>query len=567
MSSNKDIDSIISGISDDQLDAVFDLVNDIRLEEEINPISKFKTDRADQLAFIGNEHKINIALCGNQWGKSMAMAYKVVSIATGVDKGCRHQPDPTRDLEIVVIGPTWSKITETIQKDIINLLRKDQYHTKSNGTYINKMIINGPGGSKTKVLFMPSSVDKKQDSQEFEGSRYHYAFVDEGISPDLFRKILIRLGSQKGYFYQAFTRLPETLHLCQHLIDLEKGQGDFKYLIDMGLVNIIKAATIDNKYLDEEEKSSMMIGAGNGLDIKLYEKYSKLSTLETNYQQIREDLLRQMSANFKARILGIIDKPKGSVFNFREYVNNKPYNMFSMIELASIMMVEEGRWDICHDYGQSRPATWILCWTSLKTGTIYIIDEVYQTDMSLQQSAESCYELMQRWECYGQVKCIFADKQIRDAGRRDNRTDSQLTIEQQYKAKFTLSGDPCFPSNIQWICRQTDKNNKLHTISTLAEMIDEENPLTPGLPYIRISHKCVNTVNELRMLRWSTKIHKQSGAEYEDTDGEDHAIDPIRYMINNKVNYQVWSDRFRRKAEFNELSYSIGGSGNPLFML
>ena len=212
LSDLSNIDKIIARVPDNKLDTVLELVNAIRHEQSKNPLLKFKTDRKDQMEFIGNKFKINIALCGNQWGKSFAMAYKIAAIATGVDKSARHQPDPTRPLEIVVVGPSWAKITETIQKDLMSLLREDQYSTKSNGTYINKMVIKGPNKSETKVLFMPSSSEKKQDSQEFEGSRYHYAFVDEGITPDLFRKVLVRVGSQKGYFYQAFTRLPETMH-------------------------------------------------------------------------------------------------------------------------------------------------------------------------------------------------------------------------------------------------------------------------------------------------------------------------------------------------------------------
>ena len=566
LSDLSNIDKIIARVPDNKLDTVLELVNAIRHEQSKNPLLKFKTDRKDQMEFIGNKFKINIALCGNQWGKSFAMAYKIAAIATGVDKSARHQPDPTRPLEIVVVGPSWAKITETIQKDLMSLLREDQYSTKSNGTYINKMVIKGPNKSETKVLFMPSSSEKKQDSQEFEGSRYHYAFVDEGITPDLFRKVLVRVGSQKGYFYQAFTRLPETMHLAHHLIDLEKGQGDFKYLLDMGLVNIIQAANIENKYLDEEEKMALMIGAGNGLDIEMFKKYEPIM-YKTDEESLRtkESLLNKMTDNFKARILGIVDRPKGSVFNFREQVVGKDYNMFSMKEFVNILMSEQGRWDILHDYGQSRPATWILCFTSNKTGTTYQVDEVYETGMSIQESAEACYELMQRWEVYGQVKCIFADKQIRDPGKRDKRTDSQLTIEQQYKAKCMSNGDPCFPPNITWLCRQSDKNNKTHTLSVLSELISEENPLTPGFPYMRFSYKCIHTVKEYKMLRWSTKVHKQSGAEYEDTDGEDHAIDPCRYMINNKVNAQIWSARHRVQVEFNELAYGCGASANPLF--
>lgn len=561
------IDEIISTLSDAQVDYVFDLVNDIRIEQAKNPLLLFKKDRKDQMEFIGDDYKINIALCGNQWGKSFAMAFKIAAIATGQDEGARHQPDPTRPLEIVVVGPSWGKITETIQKDLMTLLRDDQYEKKSNGTYYNKFIITAPNGGITKVLFMPSSTDKKADSQEFEGSRYHYAFIDEGITPDLYRKILVRVGSQKGYFYQAFTRLPDTMHLAHHLMDLEKGQGEFAYQIEMGLVNITQAATIDNKYLDKEEREAMMIGAGTGEDFKLFAQYEPLMGLtDEESTKKKQEIISNMTDLFKARIFGIINRPAGSVFNFREQVGDKDYNMFSFSEFAPIIMQEPGRWDILHDYGQSAPATWILTFTSHKTGTTYQVDEVYRSNMSIEESAQECCAMMKRWKVYGKINSIFADKQIRDQGRREKRTDSQITIEQQYKCKYDAVGDPCFPPNIVWVCKQSDKNNKTHTLSVLGEMIEEQNPLTPGLPYMRFSYKCGNTVKEYKMLRYATKIHKQSGADYEDTDGEDHAIDPCRYMVNNKVNAAMWAARHKQRVEFNELAFSVGASANPLFM-
>lgn len=565
--SESEIEKIIRHLTDPEVDYVFDLVNDIRIEQAKNPRLKFKTDREKQMKFIDNSHKISIALCGNQWGKSFAMAYKIVIVALGLDLDAPHQPDPTRPLEIVVVGPSWYKISETIQKDLFSLLRPDEYTTKSNGPYINKVVIKAPNGGETKILFMPSSSEKKQDSQEFEGSRYHYAFVDEGISPSLFQKILVRLGSQKGRFYQAFTRLPETLHLAHHLIDLEKGRGDFKHLIDLGWVQIIQAANVENKYLDEEEKLSMMAAAGTGDDLKLFKKYEPLMFLDDKESlDQKEEYLKQMTNEFKARILGIVDKPAGSVFNFREQVAGRDYNMFSFKEFAKVLMTEQLVWDLCHDYGQSAPATWLLVATSRNTGTMYIVDEVYARGMSIEQSAQECCKMVKRWKVYGKIRHIYADKQIRDSGRKDKRTDSGITIMSQYRNKVDADGDPCFPNNIQWICKQSDKNHKLHTIAVTSELIEQKNPFT-GLPSIRISYKCGNTVKEFKMLRWDTKIHKQSGAEYEETEGDDHSIDPVRYMVNNKVNLALWEHRHKIQMEFNKMAFEVGGSANPLMLV
>ena len=556
-----ELEKQLSSLPREELEALAKNVVKVRQAQAINPRLKFKKDQPKQMKFIDNSHFISIALCGNQFGKSFSMAFKGCSVAVGEDKDAPHQPDPARQLEILFVGPSWEKITEAIQKDVLSMLRDDEIIKKVKvNNYIKKLTVKAPNGGITNMVFMPSSVDKKEDSQEFEGSKYHYVFVDEGISPELFRKILVRLGSLQGRFYQAFTRIPENMHLAHHLIDLEKGTGEFKNLLDKGWVQIIQASTLENKYLDDYSKQVFISGQGTEQDEKLFEEYSA-----TEDKVKKQELLEKMTENFKARILGIVDKPAGACFNFREKVGEDNYNMFSFQELLEIMSQEKGRWDLCHDYGQSAPATWLLLWTSSRTGTTYVVDEVYRANMSIQQSAEECYDMLRRWKCYGHVKCCFADKQIRDPGRKDKRTDTGVTILGQYKSKYTENGDPCFPMNMQWICRQSDKNNKQHTMALLAEMVEEENLFTKGKPYIRWSHKCGNSVKEMKLLRWSTKIHKQSGASYEDTEGHDHSIDPIRYFINNKVNYAIWVHRHKKQMEFNSLSYEVGGSGNPLF--
>ena len=556
-----DLEKHLASLPKEQLEKIAENLVKVRKAQALNPRLKFKKDQPKQMKFIDDSHLISIALCGNQFGKSFSMAFKGCSIAVGEDKGAPHQPDPARPLEMLYVGPSWEKITEAIQKDVLSMFREDEIIKKVKiNNYIKKLTVKAANGGLTNIVFMPSSVDKQESSQEFEGSKYHYVFVDEGISPELFRKILVRLGSNKGRFYQAFTRIPENMHLAHHLIDLEKGIGEFKNLIDNGWIQIIQATTLENKYLDDTSKQMFITGQGTAEDEKLYPLYEK----EQNPVK-KKALLDRMSDNFKARILGIVDRPAGACFNFRERKGEDYYNTFSFTEFAQTMMSEEGRWDLCHDYGQSDPATWILIWTSSKTGTSYVVDEIYRRDMSVQQSAEECYNMLKRWKCYGHVKCCFADKQIKDRGRKDKRTDTGITILDQYRSKHTENGDPCFPMNMQWICRQSDKNNKQHTMALLAEMIEEDNIFTPGKPYIRWSTRCGNSVKELKLLRWGKKTHKQSGATYEDTEGEDHAIDPLRYFINNKVNHVVWNKRHSKQVEFNKLAYEVGGSGNPLF--
>jgi len=113
----------LNSLSREELEELAKKVVKIRQAQAVNPRLKFKKDQPKQIEFIGNKFRINIALCGNQFGKSFSMAYKCSSIAVSEDKDAPHQPDPARPLEILVVGPSWAKITETIQKDIKSLLR------------------------------------------------------------------------------------------------------------------------------------------------------------------------------------------------------------------------------------------------------------------------------------------------------------------------------------------------------------------------------------------------------------------------------------------------------------
>lgn len=550
-------------------------VSDIRVEKFYNPRRLFKTDQPKQMEFIGDTHRFSIALCGNQWGKSFSMAYKIASVATGEDKNAPHQPDPTRILKILVVGPSWSKIDETVQKDLISMLRPDEWEVDiRKGSYIGKMKIFAPNKGVTEILFMPSSTEKKDDSQEFEGSKFDYAFVDEGITPDLFRKIIVRLGSRDGRFYQAFTRLPETLHMAYHLIDLEKGKGDFKYIIDKGWLNIITASNIENKYLSQSQKELLAAGAGTATDMALYEEIIPIwASKNPEDVERKKEIIEQMTDTFKARIFGVIDRPTGAVFNFREEVKGKNYNVIDINELINIWQSEDGYWDLLHDYGQTAPATWTLIWTSRKTGTTYFIDEVYKKNMSHQESCRALHDMLVRWKCYNKVRCCFADKQIRDRSRKDKATDPDVTIEQQYKMKRTEDGEPCVPPNLQFICKQSDKNNFTHTLSMVQSLIEEENPLTPRLPYFRFFYLCENAMREFRTLRWDDKEAKSSENKYEGTLGDDHTIDPTRYYANNKINVPMWEERYKLKMDLEnlreelELEYEIGGMANSLFKM
>lgn len=532
---------LVKDFNDDQLDAFLALLSDIRVEKTKNPLSKFRPDRPEQMSFINSKARITIALCGNRWGKTIAMMYLLSSVATGQNREFKHQPDPSRPLRVWIIGESWTVLNDTILKELKELLRPDQYKVKQQNSFVESMIIYAPNGGQTHVRFIPSGEDGEQ---KFESAALHLVLVDEGIRASLFQQLIFRIGDTDGQMFQAFTRLPENMHLADYLVELESGEGEFAPLLKKGYINLIRGNTYENKYITRQD----------------------LDFLETSVEN--NELLRQ------ARLYGKVTKPQGTVFNFRKTVERAgpdgipreyPYNTFTWGEFISIATKEPGRWDLFHDYGQAAPATWYLVWTSLFTGTSYIIDEVYQENMSIEESVQRCGAMIKKWDCYHSLREIICDDQVTRRGIKQARVDAEVTLMQQYKAQCDDNGDFLIPPQAKWKARRQDKTNTLYTITLLQELIESENPLTPGYPYIRISPKCKKMAKELTMLRWKKVKKNTATIERETTEGEDHAIDPLRYFINNKINHTMWKQRKKLRARRNEMRYLAGGSAVSFF--
>lgn len=534
---------LVRDFGDEQLEAMIKLLSDIRLETRSNPLSRFRKGRTEQMEFIESTHRITIALCGNRWGKTIAMMYHLCSTATGKNPDAKHHPDPSRPLRVWVIGESWPVLNDTILKEITGLLRPDQYETKKQNSYVSSIIIKAPNGGETHVRLIPSGED---GDQKFESAALHYVYIDEGIRASLFRQIIFRTGDSDGQIFQAFTRLPENMHLADYLIDLEDGEGEFAELLRLGYIKIIHGYTKDNIYNTKDD----------------------IAFLEASVSGDEEQ--RQ------ARLYGRVDRPKGAVFNYRGTVRitndkgvsiERPYNDFTFNEFFHIASREEGRWDLLHDDGQAAPASWILVWTSRVTGTSYFVDCVYKAGMSIQESSERAYDMMMRWECYVQVKKCFADKSILQRGRAGERNEVEITTYQQYRDRVMPNGDYCFPPKMKWVMRQRDKNNRRYTLSILQELLETENPLTPNLPYLRFSARCKAIKKELRFLRWFRPKKHTQNVKREITEGDDHCIDPIRYFINNKINHTMWKRRKELRRERNEFKYAAGGSMVPFFKI
>lgn len=538
MNEDTELLDFLSTLSEDELDAVYALANDVVIHENYeDPLSKFKTDRQEQMDFINSVHTVTIALCGNRWGKTFAMCWLLVSIALGRKKDARHQPDPTRILRVWFIAENYKTINDTILKDLTGFMKPGQYKLHKDGPQVTKMVIFGPNGSKMEVLFKPSTADP----DTFESASPHYIFVDEGIKQDLFQRCLIRLGGNRGQYFQCFTRLPQNFRVCAYLMDLEKGRGDFEEIYKAGYVKIIKGYTRQNTYITDEE------------------------------HDLLEKALAKDPVMLKARLKGEMDVPSGAVFNFRDMLCSEDgqefnYNRFSFQEFSEIYDAERGEWYLIHDYGFADPSAFLLVWVDRYTGTVYFIDEVYQKGLSIQRAGELVYDMLQRWGCYFSVKMCIADKQIKSDTRKKNDADNETNILSQYLSTKMPNGDPCFPPQMAWRCKEKDKRRPEYSLQLVKTMIEEENPLTPGFPFYRYSPLMEMTCRENRMLMWRAPPTANSVSQKEVTEGDDHSVACERYFTMARIHHDHWSSLQRGEGESqNELGYLVGASRHSYF--
>lgn len=521
MKRNNKLDTVIENMSEEELEAHLQLIHEIELEELANPLSTFKKGNPKQTDLIHSQHNVTLVLCGNRFGKTFAMCYMLAAIATGELAHARHQPDSNRVLRVWFIAKSYKTLNDEILKTLTGFLRKDQYRTIKDGPYVSKIHIYGPNGEITEVLFKPSTADP----DTFESASLHYIFVDEGITEAMFAGLMIRLGGNNGQYFQCYTRLSYNF-----VTDLAQGKGRFKELLNKGYVKVIEGVTRENVFLTDEEHE-FMEAAMDG------DEFMK-----------------------KARLQGKIDKPQGAVFLMRDVITDPftgeeyNYNLFNFSEILNIL--DELEWYLGHDYGFRDPSVFLLKGVHRKTGTVYNIEEIYQSGLSPQKAGELVYDMLTRWDCYHKVKMCVADKQIK------SKDANATSILSQYLLARMPDGTPCFPPQMGWRCKETDKRDPHQSLQLVNAMIEMENPNTPGFPYYRYSIKCSKTMHELRTIEWREPGLSSNSREI--TKGRDDATAVERYFSMARINVSAWKGRKKDDA-FNEYSYLVGGSRGTYF--
>lgn len=512
--------------SEEEADLVLSLINEVDYQEtNVEPLSKFKKGHPKQEEFINATEDFVIALCGNRFGKTFAMAYKLAAIATGKMPGARHQPHPSRVLRVWFIGETFTSLNDTVYRDLVGFLRKDQFKTLKKGPDVHKITIYADNGGLTEVLFKTSNADP----DTFESAKLHYIFVDEGISPDIFKALGMRMAGCNGQFMQCYTRLA-----YNYITEMSQGRGEFAPLVKDGYVKFIHGSQDDNPFLTDEEKAR-----------------NKIMLANDEFQ-------------YKARIMGIVDRPEGAVFMFQDTKSDEKYNIFEFAELVPLL--SEGSWYLLHDYGFRDPTVWLLVFIHHPTGSAYFVDEVYKSGLGINQSAALCYDMLTRWGCYSDVKLCIADKQIKDERASDHATATNLLA--QYMAATVEEGTmkvPAFPAQMGWIAKQKYKNNQVQSLQLVNTLLSSDNDYTVGKPWYRFSVRCRNTIREIKSLSWKDANEVNTSNNKEFTMGDTHAVDCIRYLSMFRTNITLFNNRGTLSGTEDKYNVYMGRSRGSYF--
>ena len=505
--------------SDKDADAILSLLHEIEYEEShVDPLKKFKHSHKKQQEFINATEDFVIALASNRFGKTFAMCFLLVSIALGKWKKARHQPSTNRVLRIWFVGKDYNVLNDTVLKDITGFMLPHQFKLKKDGPQVTRIYITADDGSKTEILFKP----KSSDISAFESSSPHYIFVDEGVSPTLFKALATRMTGNNAQYFQCFTRLPHTEDE-NFLTDIQKGEGEFAKM--QKYCRFITGELDDNPYMTEVEKQRL------------------------------KDALSGDPLEYNARILGIFERPRGVVFDYKDQIVNlktgesEDWNIFNFSELWNILKKDNGRWLLLHDYGWRDPACWLLLYLDYNTGTTYFVEEIYQSQLNIVDAGNKVHDMLHRWGCFHTIDTCIADKQIRsDTGQAKESSPTSILqhyltckVEVKDSEGHIVSAVPAFPEDMAWICKESYKRKVPESLQWVNTFLTVENPHTPRKPFYRFSPKCKQTIKELKSLKWNEAADISGSVEK--TRGNDHAVACLRYFTMARTNATAWYER------------------------
>lgn len=270
----------------------------------------------------------------------------------------------------------------------------------------------------------------------------------------------------------------------------------------------------DNKpILDEDGKPKLL------MDIIEGSTYENEHVLEADFIQGLESVYRgQMRDRF---LKGEWAAYEGLVYpEFNQVTHVLPHHtiMSYLNGLSSYKL----SWLYGYDFGMASPACYLLAAVDHK-GNIFVLDGFYKAEARIDWQASEMTKL--RWKYKADEEFIYADP---DIFRRKNATNNGLVGKSVAELFFDVD------ASLKLTRGNNDIDNGIIKIkSYLNPYSFHMHPITgnANAPYLYVSDNCPYLVEEFNGYFWQT--NKRGDRVDKPTDGKDHALDTLKYMLSH----------------------------------
>lgn len=476
------------------------MMDDMDTYEEFSPIYRFRLINDHQICFLKSNTKFTIIFAGNQSGKSAVLIFKMILMAKGMLKEFPHKPKPGRPL-MFLFGCTTNEIfRHSLLPEILKWTRPGEVevHKGSSGT-IDSIEIKNSDGSKTIIVVK----SYEAGARRFVSYKFHAIFCDEPFEEAILNEILPRTIAYNAPINLAMTKTPDhTGPKYKWLKQIYKGADKYKKYHDEKKVTIIMASSYDNKVLEKEAIDDALGHHAIG------------------------------STDHNMRVMGIPDDPEGPVYgSFSPYINDPetnariPWHVGTlkdlMIDIPDLTRIQDYNVAIGLDYGQSAPFAAVLFFESLRTGTVWGVDEVYQAGLDPYQQMRKVKAMCMKWGVRPYV-CV-CDDQIENPS-----ADWSKDIKIEYEdALERIKKEDKDDWDLFLYTSRSYKKDKTSGIGILNRGFNTINTNT-NFPIVRYLDFCMHTINEIESLVWA---NKQTHTGRELTSGADHGESASRYYM------------------------------------
>lgn len=466
----------IENMTKEEMVAYLSALDDIKTQEQINPLTRFRHNNEKQQEFLKFTKPFQFFIGGNKAGKTGTMTYKAINIILGNNPKFPHEPP----LTVWVCGETRPVLDDTITKQLKKWLREDQYKIVKVGQFIEKMYVKDDKGRTSELIYKPYSggVDI------FESANVHLVVADEEMPEEIFSALPPRLVENSAWYMQAMT----PTHGITYVKDMIEGTGKYAGFKEKDFIDYVITSIYDNKMNLPPEAIEMMEAA-----------FAHDPTMR------------------KIRMLGQFESFEGKVYEFKEQnVNEKGesenWHVFDLHELPDL---DKCKFFGMLDYGRGDEFVYVLIALD-EDDTFWFLDEVYQSGLEADEQAKLIEEMSERWEAKPEM--IVADRQIKDKMAQGG---SILNIYlDELGEGFTA-----------WRTLERDKRSPETARAQIGRRF-QPNPVT-GKPFYRFSAPyCRSCIKELKTLQWA------KGGTNEKTSGKDHAEAALRYFTRADITFE-----------------------------